>query len=161
MKRKTPLKTCQGMRRTVFKKKRRLRRDRKGATLSERISLLRDKCQAMWSKVVRARDKHVCSLCGSGQNLQAHHWIVHSQKCLATRYLVDNGITLCEGCHYFKVHMEGSAETFDKIRDFMNLYINQDRYEEIKRLGHTTSRWGLGDYEKILASLTVDLEAYA
>lgn len=51
----------------------------------------------LWSKDVRTRDK-CCQMCGSRDNLEAHH--VHPKGHYpSARFLLANGLTLCTGCH--------------------------------------------------------------
>lgn len=51
----------------------------------------------LWSNLVKRRDKS-CKLCGSIENLEAHH--VKSYKDNPDlRFDIDNGITLCLKCH--------------------------------------------------------------
>jgi len=56
-----------------------------------------------WRKGVFQRDKHTCQDCNAaGGRLQAHHlkgWADHPTM----RFEIDNGLTLCEGCHA-KIH---------------------------------------------------------
>lgn len=56
-----------------------------------------------WSKTVKNRDNHECQICGSKENIQAHH-ILHKMKYPELSLNINNGITLCEKpCHY-EVH---------------------------------------------------------
>lgn len=52
-----------------------------------------------WHKAVLRRDDYTCQICGErGGRLQAHHikeWAEYPES----RYDVDNGMTLCKGCH--------------------------------------------------------------
>lgn len=51
-----------------------------------------------WSQKVRQRDNCKCVVCGSKENLQAHHLLEkHYYPQFANN--VDNGITLCRKCH--------------------------------------------------------------
>ena len=60
---------------------------------------------AIWAKEVKARDKCRCVICGSRENLQAHHIIpVANDPWNQYRYNVGNGVTLCKECHEF-VHL--------------------------------------------------------
>ena len=56
-----------------------------------------------WSLFIRNRDKK-CVKCGSVKNLQASHII--SRRKRSTRWLPENGKTLCYGCHIFWWHKE-------------------------------------------------------
>ncbi|MNW43551.1 HNH endonuclease [compost metagenome] len=51
-----------------------------------------------WRLSVLARDNHRCRHCGSFDNLQAHH-IKPFAKYKKLRFVVSNGLTLCETCH--------------------------------------------------------------
>lgn len=52
-----------------------------------------------WRTKVFERDSYTCKHCGQvGGKLNAHH-IKHFAKYKKLRYVVSNGITLCEKCH--------------------------------------------------------------
>lgn len=52
-----------------------------------------------WRTLVYKRDNYICQCCGVvGGRLNAHHIYPFSEH-KELRYLVDNGITLCEDCH--------------------------------------------------------------
>lgn len=58
----------------------------------------RDQSFKVWSKEVKKRDGKKCVECGSIDKVQAHHkkdWSGHPD----TRYLLENGETLCSVCH--------------------------------------------------------------
>ena len=57
------------------------------------------KLDKLWSKKIRERDE-VCQVCGGTQYLNAHHVIGRRNRNI--RWDMDNGITLCSGCHTFK-----------------------------------------------------------
>lgn len=52
-----------------------------------------------WRKKVYKRDNYTCQCCyKKSKNIEAHHlYSYHSHKSL--RYVVTNGVTLCEACH--------------------------------------------------------------
>lgn len=58
-----------------------------------------DKKLKEWRESVFERDNYICQLCGTrGGNLEAHHkksWAKYPEL----RYKIENGITLCYGCH--------------------------------------------------------------
>ena len=68
--------------------------------------------------------------------LNPHHWVVYAGSCLITRYWRDNGVTLCSGDHLHRIHHEADAETLDKMRDYMFMFVSRERYEEIKAKRH-------------------------
>lgn len=51
-----------------------------------------------WRGRVFGRDKRKCQICGSSENINAHH-ILNYSKYRELRTDIDNGITLCEDCH--------------------------------------------------------------
>lgn len=52
-----------------------------------------------WRASVFARDDYTCQMCGSrGKEIHAHHVLPWATS-PATRYRVDNGLTLCADCH--------------------------------------------------------------
>ena len=54
--------------------------------------------QARWATNVRHRDGNRCKVCGSTENLEAHH-IVPVAAAPEQRYNEFNGILLCRECH--------------------------------------------------------------
>jgi 5-methylcytosine-specific restriction endonuclease McrA len=69
------------------------------------------KYDALWSKLVRDRDKQ-CLYCGRRDYLAAHHYIRRGIK--ATRLQLDNGITLCPAHHTFSTEFSAhrTEQTF-------------------------------------------------
>lgn len=101
---------------------------------------LRDACHVAWSIFVRTRDGR-CVLCGTTENLNAHHWVIHAAHSLATRFIPENGVALCYGCHKFKVHIRADAGCLDDIKGYMiPRFLSVERYEEIKALGKGTTK---------------------
>jgi len=62
---------------------------------------LRKYCLEIWSELVRIRDGYKCFMCGAEKYLNAHHLI--SKKWIKTAFEVDCGITICAGCHDFRM----------------------------------------------------------
>jgi len=60
--------------------------------------MLDDACRA----VVFARDGNRCTLCGTGKNLQWSH--LRSSRYRTTRWIPENAMCHCAGCHKFKWH---------------------------------------------------------
>ena len=54
-----------------------------------------------WAILVKERDK-ACVICGEIKRLNAHHIIPREVK--ETRWLLENGVSLCPGCHKFRVN---------------------------------------------------------
>jgi len=63
----------------------------------------RTKADKSWSEVVRKNNK--CTVCGSDQNLQAHHMI--NRHVLKYRHMPLNGLSLCPSCHKFNRKISG------------------------------------------------------
>jgi len=58
--------------------------------------------QKEWADLVKSRDNYTCQICGSKNNLTAHH--IEPVICDPVQSLdIDNGITLCNKCHK-KIH---------------------------------------------------------
>lgn len=51
-----------------------------------------------WRTSVYKRDNYTCQICGSNNNLNAHH-IDGYKWCIEKRLDINNGITLCKDCH--------------------------------------------------------------
>jgi len=67
--------------------------------------------QTEWANIVKARDNHTCQICGSKNNLTAHH--IEPVICDPVQSLdIDNGITLCSNCHK-RVHSEDGCRYSD------------------------------------------------
>ena len=73
------------------------------------ISQLRKEADKLVSEVVRLRDKR-CLLCGTTENLQAHHFIVTKGASTKHRWDLRNLISLCYPCHIHKVHSTASLK---------------------------------------------------
>ena len=61
---------------------------------------------AAWSLQVKERDNHTCQVCDSTEHLHAHH--IQPKSIFPELALdLDNGMTLCKGCH-IEVHLVGT-----------------------------------------------------
>lgn len=80
-----------------------------------------DKWDRLWSLQVRERDRYVCQRCSKQKDkytAHAHHIIRRS--IWATRYVVDNGITLCFQCHTAN-HTFSAHKTPTEFKNWFNL----------------------------------------
>ncbi len=83
-----------------------LRRIAKGA----RWKLALDK---LCRQVVFQRDGHKCARCGKADNIQWCH--VNSRRYLSTRWMLENSLAMCAGCHLLWHHRPTeAAEWFAK-----------------------------------------------
>lgn len=80
---------------------------------------------SLWSQAVRIRDGRCCK-CGSVTCLNAHH--IFGRRHLATRWVIDNGITLCMPCHIFWAHRDPGT--------FMAWWIGKYGKSEFDRLSN-------------------------
>lgn len=58
-----------------------------------------DKEHRAWAKAVMERDSYTCQNCNRRDGAKAAHHLSSYEKDHLQRYNVDNGITLCYGCH--------------------------------------------------------------
>jgi len=64
--------------------------------------------QKEWANLVKSRDNYTCQICGSTDNLVAHH--IDPIVCDPVQSLdIDNGVTLCDKCHK-KVHTQNGCK---------------------------------------------------
>ena len=74
-----------------------------------------------WRDAVFKRDMYACQRCGKiGVRLNAHH-IKPWAKFADLRFDVDNGITLCEGCHKY-IHKKMRGNTNGRTQDVCEDY---------------------------------------
>ena len=92
-----------------------------------------DKCDILWSNLVRARDGK-CAYCGKKEYLAAHHIFGRSNS--ATRFLLANGITLCPSHHVFSPQFS-AHRTDQSFRTWVKKLLGS-KYRELEKLSHTT-----------------------
>lgn len=51
-----------------------------------------------WSRAVKRRDNFRCQICGSSEKLHSHH-LNSWNYFIDERFVVENGMTLCNYCH--------------------------------------------------------------
>lgn len=75
-----------------------------------------------WRNAVMRLSGYKCAKCGSKKKLEAHH-IKRWADCVSLRYIISNGIALCETCHLAITGREGHYEEEFKrlvaMRDFL------------------------------------------
>jgi hypothetical protein len=81
----------------------------------EKINLRDTNEYPLWQKEVFKRDNYKCIICGSNKNLNAHHLDSFSRY-PDLRYIVENGVTLCEKHHDTK--FKGSFHNVYGTRSF-------------------------------------------
>ena len=126
---------------------------KKKLTRATKVKQIRKQLDREWPDAVKKRDGYRCVLTGATENIHAHHWVVRRKGSNATRWLLDNGVTVCGAIHR-QVHKMGPAlEVVEAISDYMSQFVSDERKEEIMRLGHGTHKFYLEDYEKFLEDL--------
>ena len=103
---------------------------------------LRKKCDRLWFEVLL---EPTCEVCGKKAQ-QVHHFIPKG-RCSATRYSLNNGISLCYGCHY-SLH-SGDPRITTAIID----YRGQGWYEELQEETKQQVKTDLAYYRKKYAEL--------
>jgi uncharacterized protein (UPF0147 family) len=91
------------------------------------LSTIKKTLYANWALRVKEADGWKCALCGSTDNLTAHHWYCSDHFAHAARYCLGNGVTLCYACHIRSVHTRADWTTVSKIREYME---EQRRFNE-------------------------------
>lgn len=90
-----------------------------------------------WSKQVRERDGNKCVICGSTENLNAHHILPKEGKIFKSlMFDLDNGITLCVSHHKFSYEISPHKNPFvftiwlhaNKLNQFNKL---ADKFDKI------------------------------
>ena len=102
----------------------------------------------LWSKCVRLRDKR-CIICGSTENLQAHHCFVRAAASLRARFVPDNGITLCYKCHLIEIHRNGEKRFFEKYIKALDDRVPYFRQQEIYRIAENDAPVTLEELQDI------------
>lgn len=82
-----------------------IKRQRKQDRITpENIRLRHSFAYTEWRMAIYERDGYKCQCCNNvGGELNAHH-ILSWSKYPELRYDVNNGITLCRDCHFYKIH---------------------------------------------------------
>ena len=92
-----------------------------------------------WSLAVKERDVYTCRRCGSTnppgtRSLHAHHIFTRARK--STRHDVDNGISVCFGCHMW------SHRNPLEFHDWMKGELGPELYEDLQARSRILKRTG-------------------
>ena len=122
-------------------------RTAKNKTPRKDISKLLD---VAWSAKVKERDGFMCQKCGSkDKQLNSHHIFSRSHK--STRWDIDNGITLCAGCHTL-----GNGSAHKDPKDFMEWLtpiLGENFINKLEWKSKSTCKYSIGELEVLLSSL--------
>jgi len=61
------------------------------------VSVLKKKCDKLWSEAVKIEYNYECQYCWKKEHLNSHHLFTRARN--STRFDIDNGICLCSWCH--------------------------------------------------------------
>lgn len=111
----------------------------------------------LWSKCVRLRDKK-CIVCGSTENLQAHHCFVRAAISLRTRFMTINGICVCFHCHLIQIHKNGDKRFFEKYIKILDEKIPKEKQQEIYKIAENKEPITLEDLQIINENLKKELQ---
>ena len=107
----------------------------------ERKKLIK-KLDKVFGDFIKDRDKRVCVVCGSRENIQAGH--LFSRNAHSTRWDEKNVYAQCRDCNY--KHESHPA-------DFTDFFIEKWGYEEYKKLHkkyHTTRKYKDWELEELI-----------
>lgn len=103
----------------------------------------RRECDRMFALAVKERDGWSCRACGTQMHPQCAHLV--SRRYHATRWILDNAVCLCSGCHMKYTHDPLGWEAWIEERW-------PGRLAQLKARALAGVRWV--DYEAIAESLT-------
>lgn len=109
-------------------------------------------CHAAWSTYVRTRDKR-CLMCGTTENLQAHHVLVPKSKSTGVRFFEENGFTLCYREH-LKIFHKGleRKDWYDRLKEKIDSMVSLERQTEIIKISYLEKKW---TREELLAIIKI------
>lgn len=109
-----------------------------GNRSTENEKARKNKICRTWKMTVLKRDNYTCMACGErGGILRVHH-ILNFHKYKKYRYVLDNGITLCNKCHIDFHKIYGKYDNnFEQIRKFINIDHNNTM---------TKDKWSPNDF---------------
>ena len=127
----------------------------------KQIRRLRKAGHVLWSQIVRARDGHKCLMCGSIQNLNAHHWLFHKSHSVRLALDPDNGATLCAyPCHLGRIHHDGDGDFALRLADKMTAIIGAEKVEQMRIMARACGPLSLEEVTAAVDSLGVIHEKY-
>ena len=109
------------------------------------------KCDKVFSELIKTRDHWRCVETGATTNLQTAHLI--SRSYLATRWELDNAVTLTAGRHVWYTHNPL------EWREFCFKRLSKERYEELEKKTRARRKWTVSELEELYAELTDKLKA--
>ena len=90
-----------------------------------------------WSKAVKERDGFKCQYCGKTEYLNAHH--IFSRSNFTVRWDLDNGITLCSGCHTMS-SIFSAHKTPAEFIEWVKVKKGLEWYERLRKKARKTTK---------------------
>lgn len=103
-----------------------------------------------WSFAIKERDDFTCQLCGKTERLNSHHIISRSRR--STRWLIKNGVCLCQGCHKFKLHVDPIYYTHH-LANLLNIDL-----EDLVELSRSLNKESFGNVKEKLVNTCKELK---
>jgi len=100
----------------------------------------------LWKGAVIKRDGGKCIICGARKSLAAHHILSRRHK--STRWLLENGVTLCTAHHIYGVHYD----PVPYVNEFRRR-LGNDFLENLTRLAMSAVRYTEDDLLEIMEKL--------
>jgi hypothetical protein len=95
-----------------------------------------------WAKRIKEQGR-ACAVCGRTSYLNAHH--IFSRRYMNTRWDIDNGITLCRGCHLYFAHQK-----YEEFRDIVLGILGVEGFASLKRESNEIKKWDKEELEMLL-----------
>ncbi len=102
------------------------------------------KLDIAWAKKIKEM-AGACAICGKESFLNAHH--IFSRRYMSTRWDLDNGITLCRGCHLYFAHQK-----YEEFRDIVVNHMGIEGFESLKQKAVQIKKWDKEELEELLQS---------
>ena len=130
--------TKKTLKRTPLKKKSAKKKPKKVSKTT-----VKNRCDRLWSELIRSQG--YCDVCGTTENLQAHHII--TRRRLATRYMKENGICLCAKHHQFCDIISAHTNPMAFANWFIKKY-GEERLDWLQEQARNPEKWNLAKYEE-------------
>ena len=107
-----------------------------------------------WSLVVRAKTGNKCEYCGITKFLNAHHIISRSNH--ATRWDLDNGVSLCAKHHLFSYEFSAHKNPVEFI-EWIKEYRGEEWYQNLREKARCKEKVDKDEVNKYLTELLKEI----
>ncbi|MFH0915368.1 MAG: HNH endonuclease signature motif containing protein [bacterium] len=112
----------------------------------------------LWSLAVRKRDKYQCVMCGKTEGLSAHHWLFRRAHSMALACDINNGTTLCFGCHLGRIHGDGDGDFMLRLAARMQAIVGDEKIGAMRVVAINPQPLGLDWWREAEVGLRYYLE---